>query len=47
MWNHPAVFKDLMRMGRRMEKWGSLDDGLASLAVMAAAAEIGVQPAWT
>ena len=28
MWNHPAVFKDLMRMGRRMEKWGRLDDGL-------------------
>lgn len=41
LWNHPTVFKDLMRMGSRMEKWGSLDDGLASLAVMAAAAEIG------
>jgi len=41
MWNHPAVFKDLMRMGRRMDKWGRLDEGLASLAVMAAAAEIG------
>ena len=47
MWNHPAVFKDLMRIGRRMEKWGSLDDGLASLAVMAAAAEIGCSSAWT
>ena len=41
LWNHPTVFKDLMQMGRKMEKWGSLDDGLASLAAMAAAAEIG------
>jgi alkylhydroperoxidase family enzyme len=41
LWNHPTVFKDLMQMGRKMEKWGRLDDGLASLAAMAAAAEIG------
>lgn len=41
MWNHPAVFKDLMRMGGKTEKWGHLDHGLASFAVIAAAAEIG------
>lgn len=41
MWNHPAVFKDLMRMGGKAEKWDRLDPCLASLAVMAAAAEIG------
>lgn len=41
MWNHPAVFKDLMRMGGKTEKWDRLDHNLASFAVMAAAAEIG------
>lgn len=41
MWNHPAVFKDLMRMGSKAEKWDRLDDHLATFAVMAAAAEIG------
>lgn len=41
MWNHPAVFKDLMRTGGRTEKWDRLDRNLATLAVMAAAAEIG------
>ena len=41
MWNHPAVFKDLMRMGAKAEKWDRLDDNLATFAVMAAAAEIG------
>ncbi len=41
MWNHPAVFKDLMRMGGKAEKWDRLDDQLATFAVMAAAAEIG------
>ena len=41
MWNHPAVFKDLMRAGARTEKWDRLDANLASFAVMAAAAEIG------
>ena len=38
MWNHPAVFKDLMRAGARTEKWDRLDANLASFAVMAAAA---------
>ena len=41
MWNHPAVFKDLMRMGGRSEKWDRLDHHLATFAIMAAAAEIG------
>lgn len=41
MWNHRGVFTDLMRFGRRMEKWDELDRNLASLAVMAAAAVIG------
>jgi alkylhydroperoxidase family enzyme len=41
MWNHPAVFKDLMRVGARTEKWDRLDANLTSFAVMAAAAEIG------
>ncbi len=41
MWNHPAVFKDMMRAGARTEKWDCLDANLASFAVMAAAAEIG------
>jgi alkylhydroperoxidase family enzyme len=41
MWNHPAVFKDLMRVGARTERWDRLDQDLATFAVMAAAAEIG------
>lgn len=41
MWNHPAVFKDLMKWSRSVEKWDQLEPGLASLAVMATAAEIG------
>jgi alkylhydroperoxidase family enzyme len=41
MWNHPAVFKDLMRVGARTERWDRLDQDLATYAVMAAAAEIG------
>ena len=41
MWNHPTVFKDMMRIGAKTEKWDRLDHNLASFAVMAAAAEIG------
>jgi alkylhydroperoxidase family enzyme len=41
MWNHPAVFKDVMRIGARTERWDRLDQDLATFAVMAAAAEIG------
>lgn len=41
LWNHPTVFKDMMRAGARTEKWDRVDADLASFAVMAAAAEIG------
>ncbi len=41
LWNHPTVFKDMMRLGARTEKWDRLDPDLASFAAMAAAAEIG------
>lgn len=41
MWNHPAVFKDMMKFGGRTEKWDKLDRNLATFATMAAAAEIG------
>src|ERR1700754_2864431 len=41
MWNHPTVFKDLMRAGARVEKWDRVDANLASFAAMAAAAKIG------
>ncbi|HET6391752.1 MAG TPA: carboxymuconolactone decarboxylase family protein [Blastococcus sp.] len=41
MWHYPAVFKDMMRFGRRTESWNRLDPGLASYATMAAAATVG------
>jgi alkylhydroperoxidase family enzyme len=41
LWNHPTVFKDMMRLGAKTEKWNRLDPNLASFAVMSAAAEIG------
>jgi AhpD family alkylhydroperoxidase len=41
MWHYPAVFKDMMRFGRRTESWNRLDPTLASLATMAAAATVG------
>jgi AhpD family alkylhydroperoxidase len=41
MWHYPAIFKDMMRFGRKVESWNRLDPSLASLATMAAAAEIG------
>lgn len=40
-WNNPAVFKDMMKFGRRTEKWNRLDRNLSCFAVMATAAEIG------
>jgi alkylhydroperoxidase family enzyme len=43
MWNHPALFMDMSRMGGKTEKWDRLDRNLASFAVMAAAAEIDCQ----
>jgi alkylhydroperoxidase family enzyme len=41
MWNHPPVFKDMMKLGRKVEKWDCLDRDLASFAHMAAASFIG------
>jgi AhpD family alkylhydroperoxidase len=41
MWHYPAVFKDMMRFGRRTESWNRLDPNLASFAAMAAAGAIG------
>jgi AhpD family alkylhydroperoxidase len=41
MWHHPAVFKDLMGFGRKVDKWDRLDPTLASFAAMAAAGAIG------
>jgi AhpD family alkylhydroperoxidase len=41
MWHYPAVFKDMMRFGRRAESWNRLDPNLASFAAMAAAGAIG------
>jgi AhpD family alkylhydroperoxidase len=41
MWHHPAVFKDLMAIGRKAEKWDRLDPNLATFANMATAAAVG------
>ncbi|MCB7135925.1 carboxymuconolactone decarboxylase family protein [Cellulosimicrobium marinum] len=41
LWNHPKVFKDLMGLGRKAEKWGALDPTLSTFAHMAAAAAVG------
>ncbi|UOE44130.1 carboxymuconolactone decarboxylase family protein [Agromyces larvae] len=41
LWNHPAVMKDSMGIGRKVEAWGELDPTLASYAAMASAATIG------
>src|SRR3954467_8181073 len=41
MWHYPAVFKDSMRFGRKVDSWNRLDPNLASFAAMAAAGVIG------
>ena len=41
LWHYPAVFKDLMGFGRKVDSWNRLDPNLASFAGMAAAATIG------
>jgi len=41
MWHYPALFKDMMRFGRKTESWNRLDPNLASLATMATAATVG------
>ena len=41
MWHYPAVFKDMMGFGRKVDKWDRLDPNLASFAHMAAAVRVG------
>ncbi|WP_332644653.1 carboxymuconolactone decarboxylase family protein [Aeromicrobium sp.] len=41
LWNHPKIFKDSMKIGRKSETWEELDKNLGTFAVMAAAADIG------
>jgi AhpD family alkylhydroperoxidase len=41
MWHYPALLKDMMGLGRKVEKWNRLDQNLASFAHMAAASLIG------
>jgi AhpD family alkylhydroperoxidase len=41
MWHHPAVLKDSMAFGRKVDSWNRLDPNLATFATMAAAATIG------
>ena len=41
MWHHPAVLKDSMRFGRKVDAWNRLDRDLATFAAMAAAGTIG------
>ena len=41
MWHYPAVLKDMMGFGRKVDSWNRLDPTLASFATMAAAATIG------
>lgn len=41
MWNNPRVLKDSMTAQRKSEKWHELDENLAILARMAAAAAVG------
>jgi len=41
MWHYPAVFKDLMKFGRKVDSWNRLDPNLGSFAAMAAAGVIG------
>jgi alkylhydroperoxidase family enzyme len=41
MWHYPAIVKDSMGFGRKIEKWNRLDRNLASFAHMAAASVVG------
>ena len=41
MWHYPAVLKDSMSFGRKVDSWNRLDPNLASFAAMAAASTIG------
>jgi AhpD family alkylhydroperoxidase len=41
MWHYPAVLKDSMSFGRKVDSWNRLDPHLASFASMAAAGAVG------
>ena len=41
MWNNPTVLKDMMGVNRKADKWNELDENLAVLAEMTAAATVG------
>jgi len=41
MWHYPAVFKDSMGFGRKVDAWNRLDPTLATFATMATAASVG------
>ena len=41
MWHYPAVLKDMMGFGRKVDSWNRLDPSLATFATMAAAGAIG------
>jgi AhpD family alkylhydroperoxidase len=41
MWHQPAVLKDSMAFGRKVDSWNRLDPTLATYAAMAAAGAIG------
>ncbi|MGY1813802.1 carboxymuconolactone decarboxylase family protein [Blastococcus sp. SYSU D00820] len=41
MWHHPAVLRDSMGFGRKVDSWNRLDPALATYAAMAAAGTIG------
>src|SRR6187402_1600416 len=41
LWNQPAVMKDAMGIGRKVEGWHELAPDLASYAAMASAAAVG------
>ncbi|WP_040337267.1 carboxymuconolactone decarboxylase family protein [Candidatus Blastococcus massiliensis] len=41
LWHHPALLKDAMGFGRKVESWNRLDRDLATFASMAAAGAIG------
>jgi AhpD family alkylhydroperoxidase len=41
LWHYPAVLKDMMGFGRKVDSWNRLDPNLASFAAMAAAGTVG------
>ena len=41
MWHYPAVLKDSMAFGRKVDSWNRLDPNLASFAAMASASVVG------